>query len=128
MNLLMHYIGLSPITIIYVPYLTYYLDDFLLISPTQATCQQAKQVIITLFTSLGIPLSWNKIEGPSTMLTFLGIQLDTVKWQLRLPDDKLSNLISLLFDWLAKKRCTECQLLSLKPSLHVPLKPLCRAL
>ena len=52
-----------------------------------------------------------KIEGPSTSLTFLGIQLDTVRWQLRLPKDKLSNLLSLLTEWLTKKKYTKRQLL-----------------
>ena len=97
----------------HIPYLIHYLDDFLLISPTQPACLHAKNTIVTLFTNLGIPLSWNKIEGPSTSLTFLGIQLDTLRWQLRLPEDKLSNLLSLLTDWLTKKKCTKRQLLSL---------------
>ena len=61
----------------HIPYLIHYLDDFLLVSPTQPACLHAKNTIVTLFTNLRIPLSWNKIEGPSTLLTFLGIQLDT---------------------------------------------------
>ena len=97
----------------HTPYLIHYLDDFLLISPTQPACLHAKNTIVTLFTNLGIPLSWNKIEGPSTSLTFLGIQLDTLRWQLRLPEDKLSNHLSLLTELLTKKKCTKRQLLSL---------------
>ena len=97
----------------HILYLIHYLDDFLLISPTQSACLHAKNTIVTLFTNLGIPLSWNKIEGPSTSLTFLGIQLDTLRWQLCLPKDKLSNLLSLLMEWLTKKKCAKRQLLSL---------------
>ena len=38
---------------------------------------------------LGFPVSWNKIEGPSTRITFLGILVDMTSFELRLPDTKL---------------------------------------
>ena len=37
-----------------------------------------------------------KIEGPTTVITFLGILLDTVKIELHFPHDKLEPLMSLL--------------------------------
>lgn len=36
---------------------------------------------------LGVPLGTHKTEGPSTMLTFLGIELDTQVGVLHLPAD-----------------------------------------
>ena len=41
-----------------------------------------------------------KTEGPSTSLSFLGIQIDTKSLQLRLPEDKLRNLATLLGKWM----------------------------
>ena len=36
------------------------------------------------------------IEGPSTILTFLGIELDSTALQARLPEDKLTDLMTVL--------------------------------
>ena len=43
---------------------------------------------------LGIPVAAHKTEGPSTCLTFIGIQIDSVAMQLSLPPDKLSQTCS----------------------------------
>lgn len=40
---------------------------------------------------LGLPLKLEKVEGPATVLTFLGIVIDTVRFKLRLPEDKLED-------------------------------------
>ncbi len=62
---------------------------------------------------LGVPLAAEKVEGPSRGLTFLGIFLDTVKLELRLPEDKLRRLSSLIKTWQGRKSCTKRRLLSL---------------
>ena len=41
---------------------------------------------------LGIPLATEKVEGPSTCLTFLGSEIDTVVGEVRLPQAKLVAL------------------------------------
>ena len=97
----------------HIPYLVHYLDDFLIIAPSLAACQTAMDNAIALFCRLNIALSWEKVEGPSTCLSFLGIEIDTKEWQLRLPADKLSNLLTELSHWLTRKSCTKQQLLSL---------------
>ena len=43
-------------------------------------------------TELGVPLSPDKQEGPSTTILFLGIVIDTVKQELCLPEEKLGRL------------------------------------
>ncbi len=45
---------------------------------------------------LGVPLALEKKAGPSPILTFLGIEVDTIMGQLRLPTDKLQRLISMV--------------------------------
>ena len=45
----------------------------------------------------------SKLEGPSTCLTFLGIEVDTVALQLRLPSDKLANLKDILCDSIQRR-------------------------
>jgi len=56
-----------------VPYLIHYLDDYLTMGPpTSPVCQQN----LNIFTAdLGVPLASDKLEGPSTSLSFLGIIL-----------------------------------------------------
>ena len=60
--------------------------------------------------SLSIPMAAHKREGPST---FLGIEIDTVLGQLRLPADKLDRLRLLLREWDGKKACSRKELESL---------------
>ena len=43
---------------------------------------------------LGIPLAEEKCEGPSTVLTFLGIQIGMVHMTLSLPEEKLGRILS----------------------------------
>ena len=70
----------------------HYLDDFALVASDVGSAQQAKGEMCRLFSSLGLPLEPNKLEGPSTCLTFLGIEVDTVSRQLRLPAEKMERL------------------------------------
>ena len=65
-----------------------------------------------------VPLAVNKEQGPTTCLTFLGIEIDSVTAQLRLPSDKLQRLLSTLALWGDKKVCLCRELESLIGSLN----------
>ena len=60
----------------------------------------------------------DKCEGPSTRLTFLGIELDTISLELRLPHQKLLHLQSLLHKWAHLKCCKQRDLESIIGQLH----------
>ena len=45
---------------------------------------------------LGVPLAEENVEGPSTCLMYLGIIIDSVAGELRLPLEKLSRLCLLI--------------------------------
>ena len=66
---------------------------------------------------MGVPLAAKKKEGPTPVIVFLGIIIDTEKQQLRLPEDKLTRLQDTVAKWLGKKSCTRCDLESLVGSL-----------
>ena len=53
---------------------------------------------------VGFPIEPEKDEGPSTTIPFLGIELDLVALELRLPQDKLQRLKVLLESW--RERCS----------------------
>ena len=69
--------------------LLHYLDDFLFIgAPNTEECKQALERALSTRANLGIPVATHKVEGPTTCLSFLGIELDTQALQLRLPAKK----------------------------------------
>ena len=70
----------------------HYLDDFILVASDQASAEAQKQSLVSLWARLGVPMEHSKLEGPSQSLQFLGIEIDTVSLQPRLPDDKLQCL------------------------------------
>ena len=79
----------------------HYLDDFLLLGPPDSpACAEALHIFQALCEELGVPIAEEKTEGPSTTLTFLGIEIDTAFLQLRLPQDKLHKLMVLLGRWM----------------------------
>jgi len=48
----------------------------------------------------------HKKEGPTTCLTFLGIEIDYAKGGLQLTVEKLERLVALLTRWKDKKVCS----------------------
>ncbi|GAV06389.1 hypothetical protein RvY_16396 [Ramazzottius varieornatus] len=71
----------------------HYVDDFLIIGRTE--CPHVVSEMRRLCHELGVPLATEKAEGPSTSLTFLGIQLDSVAQTLSLPQSKTDEIMAL---------------------------------
>jgi len=86
-----------------VTFLMHYLDDlYTLGPPSSLVCQTNLDRSIDCFSKLGVPLHPDKLEGQSTCLTILGIELDSLTLQVRLPQDKLDRTAALLEDWSQK--------------------------
>ena len=97
-----------------VSFSLHYLDDFLTLgSPASPRCQQNLEIFKGVCRELGVPLALEKIDGPTTCLTFLGIMLDTQRMEIRLPDDKLTRIRGEVSRWLQKRSATKRQILSL---------------
>ena len=94
-----------------------YLDDWILISTTREGCQQAMTVLLELLRSLGFSISYRKVEPPTTSLVFLGIQIDSVKMQLPLPQDKVRELHTLVDSYALRRHASLKQLQSLAGKL-----------
>ena len=67
------------------------LDDFLFIANTKQQCQAALNSFIYMCHELGVPVAYHKTAGPTQIITFLGIELDTLNMVARLPMDKLDK-------------------------------------
>ena len=92
----------------------HYLDDFLFWSAAGSSeCAEFLATAIRVCHTLGLPSAPEKTAGPTTTLTFLGIEIDTVQQQLRLPAEKLQRLRQILALWASKKWPTKLELQSL---------------
>ena len=81
----------------------HYLDDFLTLGPPDTTIYQTNlESIKHICQLLGVPLALEKVEGPSTQLTFLGITLDTIHIEVYLPDDKIAQIKQMTTLWLTQ--------------------------
>ena len=86
-----------------VTFLMHYLDDFHTLG--SSVCQTNLDRSINCFSNLGVPLHPDKLEGSSTCLTILDIELDSLTLQPHLPQDKLDRITALLEDWSQKHWC-----------------------
>ncbi len=101
-----------------VRFIIHYLDDFLTIGT--AGTDEGKQglvILLGVFRRLGLPVAEEKLEGPCTSLTFLGVEIDTHAMELRLPQAKLRELQVLITSWQGRKSCKRNDLESLTGKL-----------
>lgn len=97
-----------------VQYCVHILDDFLFVGPPNSPeCAKALQSFRTLAQDINIPIQEEKTVSPTTVLTFLGIEIDTVKCEVRLPEDKLTSLKEVLSRFMCKRTATLQELQSL---------------
>ena len=87
-----------------------YLDDFLVIAPTQQACQLAYSTLLQLPQDLGFSISWRKVVGPTQKLVFLGVEMDTKQCTMALPPNKHAELHEVVCKFLTKRRATKQQL------------------
>ena len=110
-----------------ISYVAHFLDDFLIIEPENPitpnqSCKESLTSMCLTFKALNIPLATGKTEGPSQVLEFLGIILDSRRMEARLPEDKVVRLKEELHFWLAKRSATLVQLQSLIGVLNFACK------
>ena len=75
----------------------HYLDDYLVIGhPDSAEYMASVTLLLSVF---GIPVAADKLEDLCQVISFLGIELDTVQGITRLPYYKLEELQSLITTW-----------------------------
>jgi hypothetical protein len=98
-------------------WLIHYLDDYLIMAPAtpadSSDCQELLAVFLRVCKLLGIPVAMEKVDGPATIIIFLGLELDSVLQQIRLPLEKLTAILAELEEWTHRTKATKRQLLSL---------------
>ena len=90
-----------------------YLDDFLFIEPTQRLCKGNFWHPVSRLPAV----NWSKVVYTTQCLIFLGVEIDTVQFELRLSDDRVS-VLSLLKVTSSKRICTKLHLQRLLGKLN----------
>ena len=112
-----------------IAHLEHYLNGFMGVAPPStsvatSTAAIQKATVLQVFSNLGIPVATgeDKVEGPKTVMTVLGIEVDSVAQESRLPADKLVSLLSLLKKWQGRSSASKRDLLSLTSHLSFAAK------
>ena len=87
-----------------------YLDDFLFIETSAATCNAMVRSFLDLCKNINLPVSLDKTEWACEKLVFLGILLDGKNLVFSIPVDKRDRAIRLLNYFTNKKKATVKQL------------------
>lgn len=90
-----------------IKFIVHYLDDFLFISKSFVASNSDLNTFLKLCKDINVPLSCEKTVGPSQVLPFLGLEMDTSTETLSLPLDKLEKCRTWI-RWMRERR--KCQL------------------
>ena len=104
-------------------FITHYLDDFLLVGSSAPGCGSLLQAFKGVCSALGVPIALEKTTSPSQSIIFLGLEIDSVEQQVRVPAGKVQALCTLVQTTLRKTKVTLRQIQSLIGSLNF----VCRA-
>lgn len=96
-----------------VRHMVHYIDDFLLLESNRDKCQQALDRILALFAQLGLPVSREKLEDPSTLMVFLGVLFDTISMSMALEEKRLKAIEQQLAAWGKRTTASREELQSL---------------
>ncbi len=105
-----------------IPYLIHLLDDFLIVSPRHFLPATHLSTIQRVLSELSIPIASKKTEGPATSLEFLGISLNSVKFQTSLPKEKIIRISNVINNHTSATRISKCDLLSLLCPQNVAMR------
>ena len=87
-----------------------YLDDFWMCAPSFEECYVIQNTMIQLLISLGFSINWSKCCGPVQVIKYLGLNFDSVKLSVTLPEDKLKKLDNELTFFKGRKRASRKQI------------------
>ena len=90
-----------------------YLDDFIAVCKSYDSCLLAQNSMLMVLRGLGFHVAYDKVSPPSTCTTYLGVEIDSVTMELRLPESKLKKLKGLLEMYVSRKKISKKDLESL---------------
>ena len=94
------------------------LDDFLTIDRPDSFAERTMAILTMVFNKLRLPLSAKKTAGPSNVLEYLGVNLDSLRMEARLSLDKVKRITNIIKSFQSRTSCTKQELLSLLGHLN----------
>ena len=95
-----------------------YLDDFLICGESYEECERGLRVVVDCAKKCGFQVKQKKTVGPSRVLEFLGLIIDTVRREIRISSERLHEIRSELAEWKGRKKCKKRELLSILGKLN----------
>ena len=105
-----------------IKWLIHYIDDFFLVTAGKDMADLQLRFLLAVFNKLGIPVAPEKLVGPVQCITFLGIDIDSNRMEVRLPKDKLEVIRKTVNEWLAKTETNKHELQTLIGQLQFASK------
>ena len=106
-----------------IRYLLHYLDDFLTAGPPDSNiCQHNLSQMMSLCQAIGAPIKAEKVEGPTTSLTFLGIVLNTISMEASISLERKSSLLTAIHSFCTLKNAQNASSYPLSESCPLPAK------
>ena len=83
----------------------HYLDDFFFVGKAESDeCKNLMNCFVDVCNYINVPVAHEKTEGPSTVIEYLGLTIDTVNMLIKIPKDKIVELQEKIGFVLSKKR------------------------
>ena len=98
------------------------LEDFFMAESSKLVCLENFSTLLKVFMSFQVPIVAAKTLGPSQVLEFMGIVLDSTRMEARLPEDKLPRISQLLDSFSACRSARPVDLQSLIGTLQFARK------
>ena len=91
----------------------HYLDDYFCSCASELEAKTALDIMVKTATEAGFDVQPSKTLGPSRILEFLGVEINTVNNTLSISSERMQEINDLVSEWLEKPEGTKRQLLSL---------------
>lgn len=98
--------------------LIHILDDYLMAASSYHQCRINFAAFLSLCEYLGVPMAPEKTVGPQNIISFAGIEQDTLRMEARLPADKTEKCIFLISSFRRRKKVTLREIQSLTGLLN----------
>lgn len=114
--------------------LIHYLDDYLGCDRNVILCRQLMSTFLECLNELKVPIAEEKTEGPTEVIVFLGLELDSNEMVVRIPRAKIDEVVTKILTMLAREKSTLKEMQSLIGSLNFCCRaiaigrPFCRRL
>jgi len=106
-----------------VKYTSHILDDFMFFGHANTPqCNLYLQSFLQLSKSIGLPIKASKTVQPTTLVQLHGLEVCTIKMEVRLPQDKVAKALALIHSIYNKRSVTLVRLQSLIGTLTFAMK------